>query len=91
MKKITIWSLLLCTLFFIICCKSDNLKEKLKIENIQREDTLADFSITLKDSHTINIKPLEEKASVITSLSVFVVIITISFVYYIQYIYTIEC
>jgi len=69
MKKISIWSLLLCSLFFIMSCDKDDPVKEPEVGNIQIGDALPEFSVTLTDGGVMNKKSLEGKISLILFFS----------------------
>ena len=73
MKKIGIWSLILCSLLFVTGCGGDdcdNCDIETEPGNVQVGDVLPDFSVKQNDGVTVNKKSLEGKISLILFFSI---------------------
>ena len=73
MKKISIWSMILCSLLFITGCGKDDCKncdEEKESGNIQVGDALPEFSVKLKNGEVMNKTSLEGKISLVLFFSI---------------------
>ena len=73
MKKINIWSVILCSLLSVTGCNGDdseNYNKETEPGDIQIGDALPDFSVKLKNGDIVNKKSLEGKISLILFFSI---------------------